>query len=466
VSPRVSAALTRTLSSVRSSRNFRLYLFGQTVSAIGMWMNFTASAWLVLQLTHSGTALGANVALYFLPVLLFGAYGGVLADRFDKRKILVCTQIAYALVALVLWTLVAADVVDIWMVYVLSVASGVVTAIDNPSRQSFYVEMVGESHVRNAVSLNSAAFTGSRVIGPAVAGVLIATVGIATCFLIDAVTYVAPMVALLSMRTAELHPQKRTTRDRGHLVAGLKYVWRTDDLRRPLIAMAIVFTFAFNFAVFVPLLAERTFEGGAGTFGMLSALAGVGSFLGAMMMASRSAQPRLRGLAIWAIAMGVTLAIAGVSPTLAVAAVSMVPMGFAVMAFMITGNTMLQLTSRPEARGRVMALYGIVFLGSTPLGAPIAGWIGENLGARWGFVLSGVVAAGLGIAMLVAAGLRSEAGIREGSSGEQMRPEAARESDNRVPGRPGLRRPARGIPGYVGEEPMRATEPQQRPRRP
>jgi MFS family permease len=164
--------------------------------------------------------------------------------------------------------------------------------------------------------------------------------------------------------------------------------------------------------------------------------------------------------------MGVTLAIAGVSPTLAVAAVSMVPMGFAVMAFMITGNTMLQLTSRPEARGRVMALYGIVFLGSTPLGAPIAGWIGENLGARWGFVLSGVVAAGLGIAMLVAAGLRSEAGIREGSSGEQMRPEAARESDNRVPGRPGLRRPARGIPGYVGEEPMRATEPQQRPRRP
>lgn len=466
MSPRMTAALGRTLSSVRASRNFRLYLFGQTVSAIGMWMNFTASAWLVLQLTHSGTALGASVALYFLPVLLFGAYGGVLADRFDKRRILVCTQIAYAFVAFVLWTLVASDLVEIWMVYGLAVASGLVTAIDNPSRQSFYVEMVGQEHVRNAVSLNSAAFTGSRIIGPAVAGVLIATVGIAACFLIDSVTYVAPMIALLSMRTAELHPQKRTTRERGHLVAGLKYVWRTDELRRPLIAMAIVFTFSFNFAVFVPLLAERTFHGDAGTFGLLSALAGLGSFLGAMTMASRSAQPRLHGLAVWAIAMGATLALAGVSPTLAVAALSMVPMGFAVMAFMITGNTMLQLSARPEARGRVMALYGIVFLGSTPLGAPIAGWVGQHLGARWGFVLSGVVAVGLGVAMLVAAGLRSEAGIPEaGSDDAEVRPEAARESENRVPGRLGLRKPARGIPGYV-EEPMRATEPRQPPRGP
>ena len=179
-------------------------------------------------------------------------------------------------VAAVLFVLVATDVVELWMVYVASVASGIVTALDNPSRQSFYVEMVGEEHVRNAVSLNSAAFTGSRVFGPAIAGLLITTVGIATCFLIDAVSYVAVLIALALMRTAELHPQKRSSRDRGHLVAGLRYVWRTDDLRRPLIAMAVVFTFAFNFAVFVPLLAERTFDGDAGTFGLLSALAGVG----------------------------------------------------------------------------------------------------------------------------------------------------------------------------------------------
>ncbi len=257
MSPRFSAAVGRTLSSVRQSRNFRLYLTGQTISAIGMWMNFTASAWLVLELTGSGTALGTHVALYFLPVLLFAAYGGVLADRFDKRRILMLTQCGYGAVATVLFVLVAADVVELWMVYVAAVASGLVTALDNPTRQSFYVEMVGEAHVRNAVSLNSAVFTGSRVVGPAIAGLLITTVGMAMCFLIDAVSYIAVLIALALMRTADLHPQKRSTRDRGHLVAGLKYVWRTDDLRRPLIAMAIVFTFAFNFAIFVPLLAEE-----------------------------------------------------------------------------------------------------------------------------------------------------------------------------------------------------------------
>ena len=409
MSPRVTAAIGRTFSSVRTSRNFRLYLFGQTVSAIGTWMNFTASAWLVLQLTDSGTALGANVALYFLPVLVLGAYGGVLADRFDKRHILMITQAAYAAVALSLWALVATDVVELWMVYALSLASGVVTAIDNPSRQSFYIEMVGEEHVRNAVSLNSAAFTGSRIFGPAIAGVLIATVGIATCFLIDGVSYAAVLIALVAMRPAELHPQKRSTRDRGHLVAGLRYVWATDELRRPLLAMAVVFTVSFNFAVFVPLLAERTFGGDAGTFGALSALAGVGSFLGAIVMASRVPEPRMRDLALWAVAAGVTLALPGFAPTLFFAGVAMIPMGFAIMAFMITGNTMLQLNARPEARGRVMALYGIVFLGSTPIGAPIAGVLGEHLGARVGFVVSGLVAAGLGVSLLLVA--RRRAGV-------------------------------------------------------
>ena len=402
MSPKVTAAIGRTFSSVRTSRNFRLYLFGQTVSAIGTWMNFTASAWLVLQLTDSGTALGANIALYFLPVLLLGAYGGVLADRFDKRHILMATQAAYGVVALTLWALVATDVAELWMVYVLSLASGVVTAIDNPSRQSFYIEMVGEEHVRNAVSLNSAAFTGSRIFGPAIAGVLIATVGIATCFLIDGISYAAVLIALFAMRPVELHPQKRSTRERGHLVAGLKYVWATDELRRPLIAMAVVFTVSFNFAVFVPLLAERTFDGDAGTFGALSALAGIGSFVGAIVMASRVAEPRMRDLALWAVAAGVSLVLPGLAPTLWFAGAAMIPMGFTIMAFMITGNTMLQLNARPEARGRVMALYGIVFLGSTPIGAPIAGVIGEHLGARVGFAISGLVAIALGVALLAA----------------------------------------------------------------
>ena len=414
MSPRVSAVIGRTFSSVRTSRNFRLYLTGNTVSAIGTWMNFTASAWLVLTLTDSGTALGANIALYFLPVLLLGAYGGVLADRFDKRHILMMTQASYGVVALALWGLVATDLVELWMVYGLSVASGIVTAIDNPSRQSFYIEMVGEEHVRNAVSLNSAAFTGSRVIGPAIAGVLIATVGIATCFLIDGVSYVAVLIALSVMRSGELHAQKRSTRERGHLSAGLRYVWATDELRRPLLAMAVVFTVSFNFAVFVPLLADRTFHGDAGTFGALSALAGVGSFLGAIVMASRVPVPRMRDLALWSVATGVSLVLSGVAPTLWLAGAAMIPMGFTIMAFMITGNTMLQLNARPEARGRVMALYGIVFLGSTPIGAPIAGVIGEHLGPRVGFVISGVVAGGLGLVLLAARARRAAVPVLAG----------------------------------------------------
>ncbi len=249
---------------------------------------------------------------------------------------------------------------------------------------------------------------------------LIATVGIAVCFLIDALSYIAVLTALLLMRTNELHPQARSTRERGHLVAGLKYVWRTDDLRRPLLAMAVVFTLAFNFAVFVPLLAERTFDGDAGTFGMLSALAGVGSFLGAMVMASRSTVPRLRDLALWSVGCGVGLALPGLVPSLWMAAVTMVPMGFTIMAFMITGNTMLQLKSVPQARGRVMALYGIVFLGSTPIGAPIAGLVGEHLGARVGFVLSGLVAAGLGLALIAVARIRADraAGLPQAVDGE------------------------------------------------
>ncbi len=392
--------MARTFSSARGSANFRRYLFGNTVSAIGIWIHFTASAWLVLELTDDGRALGLQVAMYFAPVLLLAAWGGVLADRFDKRRILLITQSAYAVLALSLWLVVATDAVQLWMVFGLSLASGVVTAVDNPTRQSFFVEMVGADQVKNAVSLHSAAFTGARIVGPAVAGALIATVGIAACFLIDGLSYLAVLAAIVLIRPADLHPQPRTDRERGHMVAGLRYVWATDALRRPLVVMAVAFTFAFNFAVFVPLLAERTFGGDASTFGTLSALAGLGSFIGALVLAGRAASPSLRLLAIWSTAVGASLLVVGVAPTLFLAAVSMVPLGFSAMGFMITGNTMLQLNARPQARGRVMALYGIVFLGSTPIGSPIAGLIGEHLGARAGFVFSGMVAGGLGLGLL------------------------------------------------------------------
>jgi MFS family permease len=391
VSPRVTAAFERTFASLRASRNFRLYLLGQIVSAMGTWMNFTASSWLVLQLTGSGTALGVNGALAFGPVLLVAPFGGVLADKHDKRRILAATQTAYAVIALTLAALVATDVVTLWMVYVLSLAAGVVTGLDNPARQSFYVEMVGEESLTNAVSLNSAAFTGSRIIGPALAGILIASVGMAVCFLIDGISYLAVLLALLSMRPGELHEQRRTTRERGHLLAGFRYVWRTDDLRRPLLVMTVVFAFAFQWGVVIPLLVERTFGAGARAFGFLSAAAGIGSFVAALVFANRGATPTMRRLGLAALGTGVATLAIGLTPGLWIAAIAMVPVGFAAMAFMITGNTMLQLTAKPEARGRVMALYGMVFLGSTPIGAPIVGALGEHLGPRMAFAVSAAI---------------------------------------------------------------------------
>jgi MFS family permease len=408
-------ALQRTFASARSSRNFRLFLAGQFVSAIGTWMNFTAAGWLVWRMTHSGAALGVNSALAFGPMLILGAFGGVLADRFNKRKILITTQSAYALLALVMATLIGTHVIELWMVYGLSVATGLVTAIDNPSRQSFYVEMVGEAELTNAVSLNSAAFTGARVIGPAIAGIVIAAAGMAWCFGLDAVSYLFVLGALLAMRPAELHAQQRTTRERGHMVAGIKYVWRTDELRRPLIVLALMFTLVFQWQVLLPLLSELTFHAGAREFGLLSAAAGVGAFIGAITTAHGNRHPRMQRLGSFAVLVGVTMLLVSIAPTLPIAMLAMVPVGFGAMCFMITGNTLLQTNAVPQARGRVMALYGIVFLGSTPFGAPIAGWLGQALGPRVEFALMGAVSIGIGAGVLA---LRRRARALQPTEGE------------------------------------------------
>jgi MFS family permease len=394
------AAFRRTFASARSSRNFRLFLSGQFVSAVGTWMNFTATSWLVWKLTGSGSALGLNSALAFGPVLLIGAFGGVLADRFDKRRILIVTQSSYAIVSILLATLVGTHVIELWMVYAVSVLFGIITSIDNPSRQSFYVEMVGESSLSNAVSLNSAAFTGARVIGPAIAGLVIASAGMTWCFVLDAVSYLFVLGALVAMRTGELHAQPRTTRERGHLVAGLRYVWRTDELRRPLIVLAVMFTFVFQWQVLMPLLAELAFHAGAREFGLLSAAAGVGAFIGAITTALRNREPRMARLGLFALLVGAAMLVVAVAPTMPLAMLAMVPVGYAAMCFMITANTLLQLSAVPQARGRVMALYGMVFLGSTPFGAPVAGWIGQTFGPRAEFLAMGLLAMAIGGAVL------------------------------------------------------------------
>jgi MFS family permease len=399
---RFSESAHRTFRSLHTSRSFRLYFAGQVISTSGTWLNATATAWLVLQLTHSGVALGVNTGLLFLPILLIGAFGGVLADRFDKRKILMWTQGAQALLSFALFVLVATGVVELWMVYALSFLGGVVLALDNPTRQSFYVEMVGEDDLTNAVSLNSAVFMGSRVIGPALAGFLINYVGLSSPFLVDGISYAAVIAGLALMRPEDLHPQQRSTRERGHLMAGFRYVWSTPELRRPLLVLAVVCTFSFNWAVLVPLIAVQTFHGGPDTLGWLSAATGIGSFVGAIFMANRAATPTMYRLALFTTASGLALILPALAPSLGWAYLFVVPMGLAIMVLLITANSMLQLSAKPQARGRVMALYSIVLLGSTPIGSPITGWVGQHLGARWAFVMNGGVALVTGVALLTA----------------------------------------------------------------
>ncbi len=391
---RLGRTVHRTFHALWHSRNFRLFWTGQIVSVSGTWMQSVAAAWLVLRLTHSGIALGIDMALTFGPMLFLGALGGSLADRHDKRRILITTQAAFAVLALALWAIVATGIVDLWMVYALSFLQGVVTSIDNPTRQSFFSEMVPARDLPNAVSLNGAVMTGTRVVGPALAGVLIASVGIAWCFLLNGVSYLAVIGGLLAMRPQELRPN-RAPREAGAIREGLRYVWRTRALRRPLLLMSVLYLFAFNYSVLMPLFAERTFGGDAGTLGLLLSVMGVGSLAGALVLAGR-ADPNERRLAQAAIAVGVVTLLVAFAPSLDLAVAGMLPLGIVSIAFFVTANSTLQLSARPDMRGRVMALYGIVFLGSTPFGGPIAGWVGEHLGARVGLAGGGLIALATG----------------------------------------------------------------------
>lgn len=395
---RVGLAVHRTFHAMKHSRNFRLFFVGQAVSVTGTWMQMVATAWLVLRLTGSGVALGVETALAFGPILVLGAWGGVIADRHDKRTILIVTQAAYAALALALWALVATDVAELWVVYTLALGQGIVTSIDMPARQSFFAEMVEPRDLTNAVSLNSAVMTGTRIVGPALAGMLIAGVGMEWCFLINGLSYLAVIGGLALMRRDELRPQ-RAAREAGAIREGLRYVWRTPELRRPLVLMAVLYMFSFNYSVLFPLFAERSLGGDAGTLGALLSMMGVGSLVAALVLAGR-ANADERRLAISAAVLGVVTVIASIAPSVQTAFVAMVALGAASIVFMITANSTLQLTARPEMRGRVMALYGIVFLGSTPIGGPIAGWVGEHLGPRAGLAGAGAIAFATGLTAL------------------------------------------------------------------
>ena len=372
-------------------RNYRLYFLGQIVSVTGTWMQSVAQVWLVLKLTGSPLALGITTGLQFLPVLVAGPWGGIVADRFDRRTVLIVTQAADGLLALVLGLLTLTGAVQLWMVYLLALGLGVVTVVDNPTRQSFVMEMVGPEDLQNGISLNSAVFTGARVLGPAIAGLLILTTGIAICFLLNALSYLAVIAGLAAMRSAELHRRRRLARGKGQIVAGFRYVWSTPRLRWPLALMAVLYAISFNFSVLLPLLARFSFGGGAGLYGLFFSALGAGSLVGALTVANQR-RPSPRVLAGSALAFGAATLAAALAPTRGAALTVLPVVGFFSMVFMATGNSMMQFGSAPSMRGRVMALYAMVFLGSSPIGGPIAGWIAEEAGPRASLAVAGLVA--------------------------------------------------------------------------
>jgi MFS family permease len=370
-------------------RNYRRFFAGQLISVSGTWMQSVGQAWLVLRLTNSGAALGLVLALQTLPVLVGGAWGGVLADRFDKRRLLVATQAAAAAVAVTLGALTISGAVRLWMVGALALVFGAVNMIDIPTRQAFVQEMVGRDHLVNAISLNSVVMNGARVVGPALAALLIASAGIGPCFLVNAVSYLAVIAALVSIRGGELQRVPAPARSRGQLKDGLRYVWATPGLRLPLLTMAVVGTFAYEFQVTLPLLARFTFHAGASGYGVMCSSMGAGAVVGGLVTAAL-ARPSGRRLATATALFGVLILAAAMAPTLWAMFLLIALTGAASIYFAAMANTTIQLAAAPEMRGRVMSLYSIAFMGSTPIGGPIVGWIGEVFDPRAALALGGV----------------------------------------------------------------------------
>ncbi|MFI2379380.1 MFS transporter [Streptomyces sp. NPDC018964] len=412
-------------------RNYRLFFIGQVVSNIGTWMQRIAQDWLVLGLTGSSAAVGITTALQFLPMLLFGLYGGVLVDRLRKRPTLLVTQTAMALTSLALAALTLTDRVEVWHIYVAAFALGLATVVDNPARQSFVSELVGPGQLQNAVSLNSANFQSARLVGPAVAGLLITGVGTGWAFLLNGLSFVAPLAGLMLMRARELHAVERAPRGKGQLREGLRYVTGRPELIWPIVLVGFIGTFAFNFPVYLSAFADDVFHGGAGTYSMFNTLMAVGSVSGALL-AARRGTARLRLLILAALAFGTLEILAAASPELWMFALIMVPLGLFSMTVNVTTNTSLQMATDPAMRGRVMALYMMVFLGGSPVGAPIVGWITDTYGARVGFAAGGAVAvaaaAVIGLILARVGGLRLSVGWHRGHPQVRFLPRERRET--------------------------------------
>jgi MFS family permease len=378
-------------------RNYRLYATGGLVSNIGTWMQRIAQDWLVLELTdNNGIALGVTTGLQFLPMLLVGPWAGSLADRYSKRKLLILTQAFMGIVGAFLGLLVVTDVVQVWHVFVLAALLGVGASVDAPARQAFVIEMVGPDDVSNAVGLNSASFNLGRVIGPALAGFLIVLFGTGPVFLINAVSYVAVILALRAMRVADLESAPRMARGKGQVREGIAYVRRRPDLMLVMVIVFFVGTFGLNFQMTSALMATEVFDKGAGEYGLLGSVLAIGSLSGALL-AARRGRPRLRLVVLSAIAFGFVEVVAGLMPTYITFIAVLIPIGLCQMTMLNAANATIQLGVDPIMRGRVMALYMAVLMGGTPFGAPLVGFVAETFGARWSLIAGGVISAGAAI---------------------------------------------------------------------
>jgi MFS family permease len=395
-------------------RNYRIWASGALVSNIGTWMQRVAQDWLVLTVltNHSGTAVGITTGLQFLPMLLLGPYGGVLADRYRKRVILLWTQSAMGLCGLAVGLLVVTGSAQLWHAYLAALFLGLASAVDAPARQAFVSELVGQDRVANAVALNSASFNTARLTGPAIAGLLIAWVGSGPVFLLNAASFAAVIISLTRIRASEFAPSSLGIRGKHQVAEGLGYVRRRPDLVLILVLVGLIGGFGTNFQVTNALMSTAVFGMGPGEFGLLGSIMAVGTLAGALLAARRTG-PRLRFLLGGALGLGFFTLIGSVSPSFWLYAAVLIPAGLASITFLNSCNTSIQLSVEPEYRGRVLALYLAVLQGGTALGAPLMGWIGTEFGARWSVAVGGAVVLLTGVCAVLVVARRSRLTFRE-----------------------------------------------------
>jgi len=380
------------------TRNYRLWASGQIVSLVGTWMQRVAQDWLVLTLSGgNGLAVGIVMALQFGPTLVLSVWGGVLADRYDKRTLLMITQAFAAVCGLALGLLDVGNVVELWHVYVIAFILGCSSAIDAPVRQSFTIEMVGQEKLSNAIALNSMTFNMARIIGPAISGVLITVIGTGWVFLINAASFTAVFAALLAMRVKDLFEVERAPRAKGQVRAGFAYVLSRPDLRVLLATVFMVATFGLNFPLALAVLARNTFGSGAATYGLLSTALAVGTLAGATLAARRAKAPRLRLFLGAVIVFGVFEILVGLMPNYVLVAILLVPTGALTLTFTTSAMNILQMSVPSDMRGRVMGIYMLCFLGGAPLGSPVLGLLADVLDPRAPLLIGAVVSLATGL---------------------------------------------------------------------